>query len=67
MDGNQVFRIGVTLVVGENGATQAVTLDTAPGEVPQRTLSCVHGRVAAWTLPRELTAGKRELLFGLSL
>jgi hypothetical protein len=65
--GKTQARISVTIVLAHDRAPQSATASAAPGEVAPETLSCVRTRVAAWQLPAELTAGRRELIFGLTL
>lgn len=61
------YRLTVTLAVDEAGKVSQVRFNAPPAELPADVLGCLRDRIRAWTPPTELTEGRRELVFGLTL
>ncbi len=63
----ETYRLSVTLELDEAGAVTAVRLNAPTAEVPSTVSGCLRQRMRAWAPPPDLVAGRRELVFGLTL
>ena len=60
-------RLAVTLEIDDEGAVERAKINAPEDDLPRGVLSCLRRRMAEWTPPAELVAGRREVVFGLDL
>ena len=64
----EIYRLAVIMSLeGSSGATRGVKVNASRGEVPSALLTCVKKKIQSWQPPAELTQGRTQIVFGLTL
>ncbi len=67
-DGQEIYRMAVIMRLdARTGKTKRVDVNASRGVVPGAVLSCVKQKVRSWQPPAELTQGRTQLVFGLTI